>query len=258
MKDLSLPSRAVVSRAFVATSLVIAAAVVWAPTAQALPPGKPSALTIKQVSANPMTGASSMTASWLAPASSPPPTGYKYQKCQQPSGAVVCGSSSASWGPESTTTTTSVSFVCPAGNVTCYFRVRALYGSSPTSVYVTANYQPWAPFSVDAVPGTHLGDVAVFFGGPRESGPGPDNSSAGKTYKLLVCQGNASSCASGAAWTGTGTPANYPPTADPHPPTANSPYKWGEFACSSTCTVRLQFALSSGTVSMMSNADTAP
>jgi hypothetical protein len=129
------------------------------------------------------------------------------------------------------TATVQMTETCPSGVSTCLYRVRARNVRDGTSAWLVFGVSPWAPFNVRVGAGRAHGTVTVSFGGPAETGSGPN---AAKRYVVYSCLSN---CATTSQWRNAGLTVTYPPA-------GAAPFTAGSFVCgtaNTSCKVRMRF-----------------
>jgi hypothetical protein len=166
---------------------------------------------------------------------------FELQQC-----SGVCVNGGFLWSasiviPNATLTATRT---CPAGVITCSFRIRATNTRGGVGLWTYRVYRPTAPFGVSAVTGATTGTVSVTYSGPGDPGVAVLTG----TYEFLVCE---TGCDSSANWSVSSTTAAYPPASQPATTEVNCP------TSGASCSVRLRFENDVPRTSMVSPAVTA-
>jgi hypothetical protein len=190
---------------------------------------------------NTTSGSGTMTLTWNAPTTGLHDGPYELQEC---TGACVV--TSTLWSaieliPNNTLTATRT---CPAGAVTCTYRVRATNLRGGLSALTQTRYAPGAAPLTNVSTGSTSGTVNATFNAVTGSGPAILTAH----FQFWVCR---TGCATAANWSLSPTTVKYPPTTVPTVAAVACP------ASGASCSVRVQFVNDSGATSMLSNAGSA-
>jgi hypothetical protein len=224
-------------------------------------PGPPQRLTLKNGGSNSATGRSVLNFAWAQALTGLPADRYDVEVCSLRVGVpTACDPLSTSWTGRTelfpiTGASLAVTAGCPAGQLTCLMRVRAVNDRGGEGPWRALDLRPWAPYSLTVTSGPARGSVTVHFRGPAESGlTGTET----KHYRVIVCD---TVCNVAANW-------RIASDAVPYPPTAPAPYLAGSFSCRAVppgiapqprqCRVRMQFVDGMGNAGSLSAAASGP
>ena len=185
-------------------------------------------------------GTGSMTISWTAPTAGLHDGNYQLEECNG-----VCDRYSSGWSaPVSySNSTLSATRTCPAGNITCSYRMRASNTRGGTGAWLGAVYIPTAPVLTSVVTGPTSGTVTATFGGTARPGP-----PSGAYFQFYVCE---SGCGTSGNWSLSSTTVSYPPSSVPTSADVDCP------TSGASCSVRVQFVNGASSSSMVTAAMTA-